>query len=105
MKVAKVRFLMYAIPLSALEGNLAGNPFRVSERDLLTSMSINEGLSEGLKYYYELVYRNDLLALGECLYRKKRLFAIRAKKRILSEGLTRRFGNILPWGNIFTTGL
>ena len=47
---------------------------RVSEKDLLTSMSINEGVSESLKSYYELVYMGDLLARGECLYRKKRLW-------------------------------
>ena len=53
---------MYAILLSFLEGNLTENVFRVSESDLLTSMSINEGVSGGLKSYYELAYRNDCLA-------------------------------------------
>ena len=66
--------LMYVIPINASEENLIGDEFRVSEKDLLTSTSINEGVSGSLKYYYELVYRDDLLARGECLYRKKLFF-------------------------------
>ena len=56
---------MYAIPLNVLEENLMENVFRVSESVLLTSMSINEGASESLKSYYELVYHNDCLARGD----------------------------------------
>ena len=33
-------------------------------------MSINECVGGGLKSYYGLGYRNDLLAMRECLYRK-----------------------------------
>ena len=50
-----------------------GAVFRVSDKDLLSSMSINEVASEGLKSHNELGYQNDLLARGECLLHKKRL--------------------------------
>ena len=55
---------MYAIPLNVLEGNLIDNVFRLSVKDLLTSTSINEGVSESLESYYELVYLCDLLSRG-----------------------------------------
>ena len=80
---------MYATRLSVLEDNLMGDVLRVSGSDLLTSMSTNEGVSGSLKSDYELVYHNDCIARGGCLYRKKRLWEIQSGKRILSECLTR----------------
>ena len=42
----EIPILMYAIPLNLLEGNFMGDVFQVSAKDLLTAMSINEGVSE-----------------------------------------------------------
>ena len=41
------------------------NVLRVSESDLLSSMSINEGVSESSKSYHEVVRRNGCLARGD----------------------------------------
>ena len=49
-------------PLNVSGGHLAGDVFRVSNNDLLSSMLINEGESGRLHPYYELVYNNDMLA-------------------------------------------
>ena len=70
---------MYAIPLNVLEESLMANVFRLSDKDLLSSMSINEGVSGSLKSYYELVHRDGLLAWGECLLRKKRPWEYRRR--------------------------
>ena len=85
MGVAKVRFLLRATPLVFLEGNLTGGVFRASGRILLTSTSINEGVSGSLKSYFGSACRNDLLARCERLYHKT-IVGIQAKKRIPSEG-------------------
>ena len=62
---------MYALPLNVL-GDLLGNFFRASDKDLLSSMLINDMVSGSLKSYDELGYKNDVLARGECLLRTKR---------------------------------
>ena len=65
-------------------GDLLGNVFRASDKDLLSSMLINDRVSGSVNSYYESGYENDLLARGECLFRKKkRSRAILAKRRIL----------------------
>ena len=53
----------------------------------------------------ELVRDNDLLSCGELPMRRKRLWEIQVKKRILSESLEQRLLGQLSLGNILTTGL
>ena len=61
-------------------------------------------MSGSLQSYHELVRDDDLLEWGE-LMRRKRLWGVKVRKRILSERMEqRRFGQ-LTLGNIFTTGL
>ena len=96
---------MYAVPLNFPDGNLTCDVLRVSGKELLTSTPINAGVSGGLKSCYGLVYQNDLLARGECLYRRKRLLGIQAKILILLGGLARWNRDRLAWSNIFTTRL
>ena len=71
---------MYEIPLSGLEENLMGNVFRVSDKDLLSLMLINESASGSLQACYELVYHNDLLEWAECLLRKNACGEYRRRK-------------------------
>ena len=79
--------------------------FRASDKDLLSSMLINDMVSGSLKSYDELGYKNDLLARSECLLRTKRSWGILAKRRILFEGLELWYRELLSLCNIFTTGL
>ena len=55
--------------------------------------------------YYELAHDNDLLACGNLLLHRKRLFGIWAKHRILPGRLEKRRTCQLSVDNIFTTGL
>ena len=73
--------------------------------DILRSMLINEGVSGSLHPYYELVQDNDLSATGGLLLRRKRLWELQVRKRILSQRPGEmRLGQFSP-GDIFTTGL
>ena len=55
--------------------------------------------------YYELVHDNDLLARGDLLLHRKRLFGIWTKRRILSERLEPWRLEQLSVDYIFTPGL
>ena len=98
--------LTYAILLNFYEENLLGNgSYPLNSFDFLGSLLINGGMSESLQAYQELVHDNDILASGGLLLRRKRLWEIQVRKRILSERLEQRRLDQLPIGNIFTTGL
>ena len=96
---------MYAIPLGVSEDCLLDRWDYPSNNDLLRSMLINEGVSESLQAYYELVHGDDLSACGELLLHRKRLLELLPTKRILTERLGMIRLDQFPLGNIFTTGL
>ena len=74
---------MYAIPQDVSGDCLSDRWAYPSNNDLLRSMSINEGVSESLQSYYELVHDNDLSAWGELLLHRKRLCELLAKNVFL----------------------
>ena len=80
---------MYAIPLAVSGDCLLGRWAYPSSNDLLMSMLINEGVSESLQSYYELVRDNDLSDWAELLLRRKRLLELLVE--------TDSDGTILKW--------
>ena len=64
---------MYAIPLDVSVDCLLDRWNYTSNNDLLRSMLINEGVSESLQSYYELVRDSDLSARWLLLHRKRLL--------------------------------
>ena len=97
--------LIYEIPLNETEECLSDRGSYPSNNALLRAMLINDGVSESLQSYYELVRDNDLLARGGFFYIENVFGWMQIKKRILSERRERKRLDQLSSGNIFPTGL